>query len=164
MIPLFFVLVLAIKAILAGRFAPEVSRRFAWRPWDGQWVAAWLLVHGQFLMAVWLWLLGVERDWYGWQIPVGAVAYLAGHALHLVAMVVNEDFRPEIVAPKELCQHCLYRWLHHPGYAGLVWASLGQTLLLGHRLLIVCFWGYTALLVYRIVKEEQVLCQRMREN
>ncbi len=151
-------LVLAIKAVLAKRFAPEVSRRFAWRPWDWQWALAWLLVNGQMIAALVLFLYGVKQFWLQWERTAGAVSYVAGHALHLASWIVNKDFRPEIVAPKDLCRHWLYRWLRHPGYVGLVYASLGQSLLLGYWMLNVFTFAYALLLVRRIFEEEQVLC------
>lgn len=160
---LFFVLVLSIKAVLAKRFAPEVSRRFAWRPWDRQWVMAWALVNGQLLAALGLYLCGVKQFWLEWEITAGVASYLAGHALHLASWTVNRDFRPEIIAPGSLCQHWLYRRLRHPGYLGLVYVSLGQSSLLGYWMLNACTFAYAGLLVWRILQEEK-LCQRLREN
>ena len=94
---------------------------------------------------------------------VGAALFVAGHSLHLAAMIVNPHFRPEIVLPPELCRHRLYR-LRHPGYIGLWLASLGATLLLGYSILAPCFSVYTGLLLSRIIKEERLLCRSTQEN
>lgn len=145
------------KAVLSVTLASEVNRRFARLPNGWQWWLAWLCNPGQILAALTLTILQIPTDLPATTRALGAVAFVAGHSLHLSAMTVNPHFRPEIVKPPERCQHWLYRAFRHPGYIGLWLASFGQTALLGYGILAPCFLGYAALLIYRTIREEEVL-------
>jgi protein-S-isoprenylcysteine O-methyltransferase Ste14 len=155
--------VFSCKAVCAVTFASEVNRRFAKVPDTWEWRFAWLCCNGQILAALLLAWLQIRPNVPSEARAVGAVAFVAGHSLHLAAMAVNRHFRPEIVKPPERCQHWLYK-LRHPGYLGLWLASFGQTALLGFGILAPCFFGYAALLIYRTIQEERLLCPLTREN
>lgn len=164
MIWVFIFAVLLCKAIGGALYTPEVNRRFARLPRDWEWFLALLLCNGQLAAGALLQILQIPQSLNTETRILGVVAYAGGHALHLAAMAVNSFFRPEIVAPPELCRHWLYRWLRHPGYIGLWLVSLGATLLLGYPILASCFIGYTGLLIYRTIKEEAILCQLSAES
>jgi protein-S-isoprenylcysteine O-methyltransferase Ste14 len=154
---LFLILVLAVKGYIAQQVAPTAILRFRWRPGDWHWVVAQVCVNGQLLVGIVLAIAGVESKVPTWAAVVGVLSCLGGHALHVAAMAVNQDFRPEIIRPETICRHSLYRAMHHPGYFGLCYAALGQTLLLGHKELVLFFFPYVALLAYRIFLEERLL-------
>ena len=159
----FIFAVLCCKAVLAVTFASEVNRRFARLPNTAEWWIAWVCNPGQIFAALVLTILQIPATIPATWRAVGAALFVAGHSLHLAAMIVNPHFRPEIVLPPELCRHRLYR-LRHPGYIGLWLASLGATLLLGYSILAPCFSVYTGLLLSRIIKEERLLCRSTQEN
>lgn len=157
MIWVFILTIFSCKATGAVMFAPEVNRRFARLPNTLEWWLAWTCCTGQLLAGLTLVALQVPTDIPNEWRALGAVAFAAGHGLHLAAMVVNPHFRPEIVTPPEHCRHWLYEAFRHPGYVGLWLASLGQTALLGYGILAPCFLVYAALLIYRTIQEERVL-------
>lgn len=156
---LFIAVVLLEKSLLWKRLAPATLARFVGCRRDWQWWMAQLCVNGQLIAALVMAATGVSTSFFPFDRLIGAACFLAGYALHLAAVVVNPDFGPEIVIPNEMCGHRLYRWLKHPGYIGLMLASFGQTLLLGHFLLIPFCAAYVGLLVYRGLQEEELLCQ-----
>jgi protein-S-isoprenylcysteine O-methyltransferase Ste14 len=66
----------------------------------------------------------------------GLIAYVSGMGLAMRAMVVNRFFSP-VVRIQEERGHCLitegpYRFVRHPGYAGMLLLCLGSGLVLGH--------------------------------
>lgn len=163
---LFIAIVLIGKSRLWKRLAPATLARFVGcRRRDWQWWTAQVCVNGQLVVALAMAAIGVSTSFLPSDQLIGAACFLVGYALHLSAAVVNPDFGPEIVVPREICGHWLYRWLRHPGYIGLMLASFGQTLMLGHFLLIPFCAAYVGLLVYRAHQEEELLChQATQEN
>jgi len=155
----FIVFALIVKSLLWCRLAPATLARFVGCRRDWQWWTSQLCVNGQLIAALLMTAIGVSTSFLPSDRLIGAACFLVGYALHLAAAVVNPDFGPEIVTPREMCGHWLYRYLRHPGYIGLMLASFGQTLLLGHFLLIPFCAAYVGLLVYRGLQEEELLCQ-----
>jgi protein-S-isoprenylcysteine O-methyltransferase Ste14 len=118
------------------------------------------------------WLLTGWRasDPMPWWSPVpvgvlGAILLAAGAAvlLHSFGRFVGEGLGTPFPAapPQHLVVGGLYRFVRNPMYVGLVWAVVGQALLLGRLNLLVYAagtWAVTAAFVY--FREEPVLARR----
>lgn len=163
MISLILIAMLLGKTLALKHLAPATYERFVMAPRDWQWVAS-LLCIGQLIAGAILQNLQFPYSWGLCEQLIGGAVFVVGQVVHLAAVAVNPYFQPDIIRPPTICKHWLYRVLRHPGYLGLWLSSLGQTLAIGYAILAPCFFGYTALLLYRTIKEERLLCQRFNES
>jgi protein-S-isoprenylcysteine O-methyltransferase Ste14 len=87
----------------------------------------------------------------------GAALFIAGAALVIWTRRVNPFFLPVIREPRWIVEEGPYRWLRHPGYAGLVLMAEGSFLTLGHWVGVVPLVACIVFLVLRARRENRIL-------
>ena len=96
-----------------------------------------------------------------WTWPVGAALLGAGFGLSAAAMAVNPFFEGVVRLQAEAGHRTVdagpYRWIRHPGYAGLALWALASPLLLGATRALVPAVAAVAWLVLRTALEDSLL-------
>jgi protein-S-isoprenylcysteine O-methyltransferase Ste14 len=111
---------------------------------------------------------GLDVGRFGWSGEVPLAVHLAGFAgvalgLGLIgwSMVVNRFFSPVMRIQAERGHHLVtagpYRWVRHPGYAGIILLALSSGPALGSWWSMLPLAGYIALILRRAVREDRFL-------
>jgi|SoiMethySBSTD1v2_1073268.scaffolds.fasta_scaffold99735_6 protein-S-isoprenylcysteine O-methyltransferase Ste14 len=87
----------------------------------------------------------------------GTALFAAGAAMVIWARRVNPFFLPVIREPRWVVDDGPYRWLRHPGYAGLVLMAEGSFLMLGHLVGVVPLVACIGFLIARARRENRIL-------
>jgi protein-S-isoprenylcysteine O-methyltransferase Ste14 len=156
-----------INGTIMLRTSPETiaerGRPGAMQGWDklvsGLWAAAQYLalplVAGLDVRFGWSPLLDDGWHW------LGAGMFAAGLALISWAMLVNTYFSTVVRVQRErgqtVCRTGPYRYVRHPGYAGILLRSLGIPVLLGSWWALIPGIAAIALMVIRTVLEDRLL-------
>jgi protein-S-isoprenylcysteine O-methyltransferase Ste14 len=117
-------------------------------------------------------IAGLDVGRFGWSGPVpltlhviGLVAFASGLALTMRAMIANRFFSPVVRIQQERGHRLItagpYRFVRHPGYAGMLLSSLGQGLLLGSWWSFLPLIPIAGLILRRIILEDQYLRQQL---
>jgi protein-S-isoprenylcysteine O-methyltransferase Ste14 len=149
--PVFFIGFLLCGAILIPR---ETIRRNSRAPKDWQYYLAHALFYSIPASAL---LSNADPGWF--QLLASFVMFTAGGALHIWAIRSNPYFSPETVEPPEVVCDGAYKWLNHPGYAGMALMATGSWMMVGHQMAIIPLMAYLALLLWRARKETSLIYQ-----
>ncbi len=91
--------------------------------------------------------------------------FLAGNALQIWAMAVNEFFstalRLQTERAHELVRGGPYRYVRHPGYLGMLLAMLSTPFALGSKLALLPATMYGALILFRATREDEFLLSNL---
>lgn len=111
---------------------------------------------------------GLDVGRFGWSGPMpvalqGAalVAYAAGSAFSIWAMAANRFFSPVVRIQAERGHHVItagpYRWMRHPGYAGMLVGVLCGGVALGSWWSLVPMVPFVGLFLHRTALEDRFL-------
>lgn len=160
-----------INAFFLLRINPEtVAERGTakgWQDWDK-------LVSGLFALALYLllplvaaidarflWSSEIGRVWQG----IGALAYALSMALISWSMISNAYFstaaRIQSDRGQQVCQTGPYRYIRHPGYAGIVIQAVSVAILLGSLWALIPAAMAAGLIIIRTVLEDRMLKQEL---
>ena len=143
--------------LMRERFRPAPGgedRGLRWR------VAPFFLAH--FIVA------GLDVERFGWSGPVplvvhgtGLLFYVSGIALAIRALVVNRFFSPVVRIQEERGHRLItegpYRFVRHPGYAGMLLSFLGSGLVLGSWWSLLPLIPVVVLILRRTILEDRYL-------
>jgi len=143
--------------LMRERFRPAPGgedRNLRWR------VALFFLAH--FIVA------GLDVGRFGWSgsVPqvvhaVGLIAYVSGMGLAMRAMVVNRFFSPVVRIQEERGHRLItagpYRFVRHPGYAGMLLSFPGSGLVLGSWWSLLPLIPVVVLILRRTILEDHYL-------
>jgi protein-S-isoprenylcysteine O-methyltransferase Ste14 len=127
--------------------------------WMRVMVMAWVLVHLAVagLDVRFSWSPGMS----GWVKACGLLVYTAAMVMIVRAMVVNRFFAPCVRIQAERGHETVsdgpYRFLRHPGYAGMLVAALAECFVIGSLWAMVPVAGLAAVLVWRTAREDRML-------
>jgi protein-S-isoprenylcysteine O-methyltransferase Ste14 len=114
--------------------------------------------------------LDVGRFHWSGEVPLavhvaGLVGVAAGLGLIGWSMVVNRFFSPVIRVQAERGHHLVtagpYRWVRHPGYAGMILLALSSGPALGSWWSMLPMAGYITLILRRTVREDGFLQKQL---
>ena len=105
---------------------------------------------------------------FGWspQFPaaahaVGLLIYTAGMAVIVRAMTVNRFFAPTVRIQPERGHETItagpYRFLRHPGYAGMLLAVVAECFVVGSLWALIPTGAFAAVLAWRTAREDRLL-------
>jgi protein-S-isoprenylcysteine O-methyltransferase Ste14 len=111
---------------------------------------------------------GLDAGRYGWspEVPAGVravalLAYVGGVLLSMRAMAANRFFTPTVRLQAERGQHPVtggpYRFVRHPGYAGMMLAVFADCLVFGSLWAAVPAVAFALTLVARTAVEDRML-------
>ena len=135
-----------------------VGNSLRWR------VAPFFLAH--FIVA------GLDVGRFGWSGPVplvvhgtGLLFYVSGIALAMRALVVNRFFSPVVRIQEERGHRLItegpYRFVRHPGYAGMLLSFLGSGLVLGSWWSLLPLIPVVVLILRRTILEDHYLREHL---
>jgi len=115
---------------------------------------------------------GLDVGRFGWSgsVPLvvhagGLIAHVSGMGLAMRAMVVNRFFSPVIRIQEERGHRLItegpYRFVRHPGYAGMLLLCLGSGLVLGSWWSLLPMIPVVLLILRRTILEDRYLRQHM---
>ncbi len=126
------------------------------------------------LTVVWLGILvvaGLDERWGGgsglppWLVAVGVAVFLLGSGIMVWAMAANPFFSQGVRIQSDrghaVAADGPYRFVRHPGYAGMCLSTLGSALLLGSLWALLPWAACVALLVVRTSLEDQTLAAEL---
>ncbi len=116
---------------------------------------------------------GLDAGRFGWSGTVGVIPHVAGLlcfgsglALATRAMAVNRFFSPVVRIQDERGHHLVsggpYRYVRHPGYAGMLLSFLGTGLMLGSWWSLVPAAPAVLLILRRTILEDRYLCNHLQ--
>jgi len=111
---------------------------------------------------------GLDVGRFGWSGPVplvvhgtGLLFYVSGIALAIRALVVNRFFSPVVRIQEERGHRLItegpYRFVRHPGYAGMLLSFLGSGLVLGSWWSLLPLIPVVVLILRRTILEDRYL-------
>jgi protein-S-isoprenylcysteine O-methyltransferase Ste14 len=111
---------------------------------------------------------GLDAGRFGWspELPAGVrgaalLAYVMGIAVSMWAMSVNRFFEPTVRIQTDRGQYAVtdgpYRFVRHPGYAGMLLAVLAEGAVLGSLWALVPAVAFAAVLAARTAMEDRML-------
>jgi protein-S-isoprenylcysteine O-methyltransferase Ste14 len=129
----------------------------------------WLML--PFLLAQ-LIVAGLDVGRFGWSGPVplvvhgtGLLLFVSGIALAMRAMVVNRFFSPVVRIQVERGHRLItegpYRFVRHPGYAGMLLSFLGSGLVLGSWWSLLPLIPAVVLILRRTILEDRYLREHL---
>jgi protein-S-isoprenylcysteine O-methyltransferase Ste14 len=100
-----------------------------------------------------------------WLVVCGVVLFVAGYAVVVATMAANPFFA-QVVRIQTEREHVAvtggpYRFVRHPGYAGMITSALGSVLLLGSAWALLPWACYVALVVVRTALEDRLLIEQL---
>jgi len=115
---------------------------------------------------------GLDVGRFGWSgsVPlafhaIGLIAYVSGMGLAMRAMVVNPFFSPVVRIQEERGHRLItegpYRFVRHPGYAGILLLCLGSGLVLGSWWSLLPMIPVAVLIVRRTILEDRYLKENL---
>jgi protein-S-isoprenylcysteine O-methyltransferase Ste14 len=132
------------------------------KPWD-KWITRLLAIPSLGLLV----LSGLDHrfGWTGvlplWTFVLGAALFALGYFIVLWAMYANPFFSQVVRIQAERGHTAVtegpYRFVRHPGYAGMFVSMIGSVLLLGSLYGWFCFLFYLILLLIRTSLEDRAL-------
>jgi len=107
----------------------------------------------------------LTQSWpYAWQI-LGLAVYIGGNALVVWAMKVNSFFSNEVRIQSDrgqtVCDQGPYRFIRHPGYAGIILYYLAMPIVLGSWLAMIPNLITIILMVIRTILEDKMLHEKL---
>lgn len=153
-----------------GSIEPDLMReRFRPAPGGEDRSLRWLMM--PFLVAQ-LIVAGLDAGRFGWsgQVPLvvhgaGLFLYVSGMALAMRAMIVNRFFSPVVRIQEERGHRLItagpYRFVRHPGYAGMLLSFPGTGLVLGSWWSFVPLIPTLVLILRRTILEDRYLRQHL---
>jgi protein-S-isoprenylcysteine O-methyltransferase Ste14 len=91
----------------------------------------------------------------------GLLVYTAGLALAIRAMVANRFFAPAVRIQTERGQRVVtsgpYRFVRHPGYAGMIVAVIGECFVFGSLAALIPAIAMAAAVAWRTAREDRLL-------
>jgi protein-S-isoprenylcysteine O-methyltransferase Ste14 len=167
---LYLALYVGVLAVGAAVLVPGHREVIEERSRGLQGAVAWDRHLTSALTVAWLGILavaGLDRRWGWlpelpwWLVAVGVAVFLLGSGIMVWAMAANPYFAQGVRIQAErghiVVAHGPYRFVRHPGYAGMCLSTLGSALLLGSMWALLPWAGCVALLVLRTSLEDQTL-------
>jgi protein-S-isoprenylcysteine O-methyltransferase Ste14 len=124
-----------------------------------RWVAIFLLAH--LVVAALDLRFGWTPAWPWKAHAIGLLVYAAGVLLSIRAAIVNRFFIPSVRIQTERGHETVsggpYRFVRHPGYAGMVLAVIAECFVFGSLWALVPTAAFIAVIAYRTAREDRIL-------